>query len=481
MKFIKKLLKICSIFILVTSIFFFKEASAITIEQEKEMGREFMKAVLKQVELIEDPLIVNYVNKVGQKIVAVLPDHPFPYHFYLIKEATYNAFAAPAGHVFINSGLLEAMENEEELAGILAHEIAHVTCRHISQKIEKASKINMLTLAGIAAGIFLGSTGSGKAANAITISSMAASQSIALAYSRENEMQADQIGLKYLTKAGYNGRGLLTMLKKIRSKQWFGSKQIPTYLTTHPASEERIVYIGAWLAANQKTVSPESGQTSLKESYDFEMAHTKLIAMYGEESTALRRFEALVRQYPANPIAHYGYGLILARTGNWKDSINHLKMALEKKAFDPYILKDLGRIYFLAGRYQEALNTLTGSVNVANQNPELYFFLGRAQMELGRFKDAASTFEKLLGQNPNYRDASYYLGTIYGKLGKLADAYYYLGIYYKNKGNLKNAVFQLKRALENTDDPDKKLKIKKMLKKIRKESSEKAGGEMFLK
>ena len=99
------------------------------------MGREFMRVVLEHFELIEDPFIVNYVNKIGNKIILALPPQPFNYRFYIIKEDTYNAFASPAGNIFINSGLFEAMENEEELAGILAHEIAHVVCRHISQRI----------------------------------------------------------------------------------------------------------------------------------------------------------------------------------------------------------------------------------------------------------------------------------------------------------------------------------------------------------
>ncbi|MGD9277375.1 MAG: M48 family metalloprotease, partial [Desulfobacterales bacterium] len=158
------------------------------------MSREVMKVIMKHYELINDPLIANYINQMGQKIVSALPPQPFNYHFYVIKNDEYNAFATPAGHVFINSGLLEAMENEEELAGILSHEIAHVVCRHISQKIERAQKIGIATLAGVAAGILLGVGGSMAAANALTIGSTAAGQSLELSYSREDEFQADQIG-----------------------------------------------------------------------------------------------------------------------------------------------------------------------------------------------------------------------------------------------------------------------------------------------
>ena len=457
------------IIILIASMLIPNQAFSITVKQEEELSHEFMKYILKHAELIEDPLIVNYLNKVGKRIISALPPQPFTYHFYIIKDDAYNAFASPAGHIFINSGLFEAMDNEEELAGILGHEIAHVVCRHISQKIERSKKIGLATLAGIAAGIFLGTGGAAVGAGAVTIGSMAAGQSIALAYSREDEMQADQLGLKHLTKAGYTGLGLLSVLKKIRSRQWFGSKQIPTYLTTHPAVEDRIVYISSWLENNTK---PES-RTSTKACYDFAIAHTRLVAMHGDELAALRKFQIHIDKDPENPMTHYGYALILARTGNRKDAVAHLKTALEKKAFDPNISRDLGRIYFLDGQYPEALNTLKGAAGIAPDDPETLLFIGRTQIELGKLKEAVSTLEKLIAKNPDYTPALYFLGNTYGKLGKFEDAHYFLGIYYSNKQNYKNALFHLNKALKTIIDPGKKSKIEELLKEIRKKSIEK--------
>jgi len=202
MQVIRKAFLLCFVLIFIFNILVPKGALCMTIQEEEEMSREVMKVIIKHYELINDPLIVNYINQMGQKIVSALPPQPFDYHFYVIKNGEYNAFATPAGHVFVNSGLLEAMENEEELAGILSHEIAHVVCRHISQKIERSQKIGIATLAGIAAGILLGVGGSMAAANALTIGSSAAGQSLELSYSREDEFQADQIGLICLTKAG---------------------------------------------------------------------------------------------------------------------------------------------------------------------------------------------------------------------------------------------------------------------------------------
>ena len=460
MKFIRKAFLLCFVLIFIVNILVPKGALCITIQEEEEMSREVMKVIIKHYELINDPLIVNYINQMGQKIVSALPPQPFDYHFYVIKNDEYNAFATPAGHVFVNSGLLEAMENEEELAGILSHEIAHVVCRHISQKIERSQKIGIATLAGIAAGILLGVGGSMAAANALTIGSSAAGQSLELSYSREDEFQADQIGLICLTKAGYNGEGLLSMLKKLWSRRWFGPAQIPTYLTTHPATEERMANIDTWLEQNKKIEAQI-------DDYNFSRAHDRLVAVYGDKSFALRKFKAEVKNHPEDPLAQYGYGLILARTGDRKNAIGHLKTALEKNAFDPYMLKDLGQIYFFDGQYQEALNVLESATSVSSNDPEVFFYLGRTQMELGRLHEAAVTFEELIAKKYNYPRAFYSLGETYGKLGRLDEAHYCLGIYYKKKNDFKNASFHLKRALKNTSDPDKREKIEKMLKEIR--------------
>jgi len=460
MKFYKKILVIFSALILFVNVCFPEAALCISIKKEEEMGREFRRVVLEHFELIKDPFVVNYVNKIGDKIISALPPQPFNYNFYIIKEDSYNAFASPAGNIFINSGLFEAMENEEELAGILSHEIAHVLCRHISQRIKRQSKIGLITLAGMAAGIFLGLEGA--VSGALTVGSVAAGQSISLAYSREDEIQADQLGLKYLNKAGYSGSGLLTMLKKIRSKQWFGSDQIPTYLTTHPASEDRIVYIDSWLETSEKP----SGQVFNIDPYDFQITHTRFVSMHGEESIVLKKSETRIAKYPSDPMALYGYGLVLAKTGNFKDAEINLKKALEKRAFDSHILRDLGRIYFLDGRYEEALKTLKASLSIAPDDIEGLFLLGRTQAGLGKYENAENTFEKLIEKDPNYNRALYFLGDTYGRHGKLGNAHYYLGLYYKNERNFKNAEFHLKKAL-NTNDTDKKLKIKEILKEIR--------------
>ena len=241
-------LKLVLVLVLSTALTMPPSGHAITIGEEEELSAEMLRIIFKKLPVVDDPYVTAYVNRVGRRILSVMPEQPFRYRFYVVNEDMYNAFATPAGHIFIYSGLLEAMDGEDELAGILGHEIAHVYCRHISQKIELAKKLSWAQLAGIAAGMLLGvAGGSGAAANAMVLGSAAAGATAQLSFSRDNEMQADQLGLKFLTDAGYGTEGLLKVLKKIRSKQWFSKEQVPTYMMTHPAIEDRIEYVSSWI------------------------------------------------------------------------------------------------------------------------------------------------------------------------------------------------------------------------------------------
>jgi beta-barrel assembly-enhancing protease len=455
----KKFLAVLIVVFALNSPFLDTSSMAITIAEEEELSREFMKVLFDQLKLVKDPYIVNYVNSIGQSVVRELSPQPFSYNFYVIDSDVYNAFATPAGHIFIYRGLIEAMETEDELAGILAHEIAHVQCRHISDKIDRSSKINIATLAGLAAGVFLGISGSETAAQAVTIGSMAATQSLVLAYSREDEIQADKLGLENLTRAGYDATALMTTLNKIRSKRWFDN--IPNYLATHPAAEDRIAYIDSWLQ-NQQDL-PSKGATE-----GFKKAHTRLLAIYGNQSMAMTHFKAAMKKNPDDALASYGYGLILARSGLRREAAVHLHDALEQNPLDSSILGELGRIYFLDGRLSDALTILRSSIGLYEDDPETLFYLGRTNMELGRLTEAVSIFNKLIASHSDYEQAYYFLGESYGKLGNLADAHYYLGIYYEKKHDPKNTIFHLEKAFEYAKDPDRKKELEDLLKKTRK-------------
>lgn len=431
----------------------------ITIQEERELAKEFMAVVKAQYPLVDDPIIVNYVNRLGRHILAGIPSQPFAYQFYVLQEDVYNAFATPAGHIFVNSGLFAALESEEELAGIIGHEIAHVVCRHISDRIESSKKIGMATLAGMVAGVLLGVGGAGEAASAVTMGSVAAGQTAALAYSRENEIQADQLGLGYLTQAGYTGEGLLTSLKKIRSKQWYGTEQVPTYLTTHPASEARMSYIDNWLHQHR----PEGAKRHVAIG-GFELAHTRVVALYTDPKLALARFESALQKSPKDAMANYGYALTLTRLDRWSEAADFMKRAIEGDAMATHMLQDLGKIYFHDGQYEKALEAFAASGSSTNPDGQLY--LGRTQMELGRLAQARDTFEELVRSHADFVQAYYFLGESNGRLGDMFGAHYNLGRYYQLKGDRKNAGFHLNRAMKLATSDSQRDRVAQELKSL---------------
>jgi predicted Zn-dependent protease len=471
MKFLLKHVYVIMIITLIGGGIFPSNGLSLTVKEEEDLSRQVLHNIYAQFEFIDDPVIVAYVNRIGQQVASHFPKQLFPYRFYVIDVDVYNAFAIPGGHIFIYSGLLAAMESEEELAGILGHEIAHVYCRHISQSIERAKKLQMASLAGIAAGVLLGMTGSGEAGSAVTQGSMAATQSAMLAYTRENEIQADQLGLKYIDAAGYRGDGLLAILKKMRGKTWFSSDQIPTYLMTHPAIDDRIAYIDSWLDGISKTNKPKP----MVDSEAFDRVHLKIITRYSDEKTVLEDSKAAVSERPDDPMAHYQYGLILARIGRRDEAIRHIKIALEKRAFDPYILNDLGRIYFLQGQYQKALSILQSVQTMIPDDAECLLYLGQTQAELNQLDKAADSFHALVRKHPRFKQGYYFLGQTLGKKGNLGDAHYYLGIYYLKDRDYNNARSQFTRALKYTTDIERKQEIEKVLKKLNPKKQKKNG------
>ncbi|HJX35094.1 MAG TPA: M48 family metalloprotease, partial [Desulfatiglandales bacterium] len=167
-------------------------AFCMSIEAEEKLGSQYLAEIKRQADLVDDDFVQKYISNLGSYITGHLDSKPFPFDFYIINDKQLNAFAAPGGHIFIYTGLIEMMDLDQ-LADIICHEIAHVSLRHISNQVEKGKMVGLATMAGILAGAMLG----GEAADAMITGSLAAGQQVMLSYSREDERQADQIGFKY--------------------------------------------------------------------------------------------------------------------------------------------------------------------------------------------------------------------------------------------------------------------------------------------
>ena len=127
------------------------EAFALSVEEERVLGQEFMAKIRKQFNVVDDDFANEYINDLGQYLITPLEIQYFPFRFFVIRDNRFNAFAAPGGNIFVFSGLIEAMERVDELAAVLCHEIAHVSARHLAERIEQSKKIGLASMAGVLA------------------------------------------------------------------------------------------------------------------------------------------------------------------------------------------------------------------------------------------------------------------------------------------------------------------------------------------
>ncbi|MFO8112740.1 MAG: M48 family metalloprotease [Desulfosalsimonadaceae bacterium] len=457
MSFFKKTLAVLSAMLLLCTAVA-PPAQALSVREENELAREFLRAVNDYYDVIDDHIINDYIHSLGERLTQPAPGQPFTFKFYVIREDTFNAFAGPGGNIFIFSGLIEAMDTENELAAIMAHEIAHVTSRHIRDMIDRSKKTGIASMAGVIAGILVGLGGAPTAGTALSMGSLAAGQSMILAYSRENELQADFFGRKFLVDAGFDEYGAFSALQKIRSREWFGEDVIPTYLKTHPATSERMARIGNAI---------EKDPAALRNSYEYDRTRMRIMALYGKRGNALDRLRRMARNQPDDPAVQYGLGLALSEGGSPEKGIFHLKKAISLKPDDPIIATALGRAFFLAGENRSAIQTLEEIDNIAQYGPEGLRTLGRVQMEGKKSTEAIATFKKLLEHYPNDRQSLLFLGQSLGEEGRIGEAHYFLGRFHKAQGDVKNALFHFNQALSHTQDPGKEAELKEAIQEIK--------------
>jgi predicted Zn-dependent protease len=443
-----------------------KARADFSIEDEKKLGEKFLHAVLQQLRLVEDPEVVGYVDRVGQTVVDHLEVHTFPYHFYVVDSSALNAFAAPAGHVFMNRGLIEIMDDEGELAAILAHEIAHVQSRHIAQRMARAQKLSIASLGGLLAGILLG----GEAGAAIIAGSQAGATSAMLNYSRQDEEEADRKGLRYLEAADYHGEDFVIIMKKMGQDSWKAGGHIPTYLTTHPGVPERVAYLATTVETRPK--SSQSTKKGSKNSDAFLLMQTKLYGGYENPAEASAKFREWLEKTETKAMAYYGMGLLQRRQRMMQEAVDSLKSAINLRPDLVPILVELGETYFQMGEFDKA-NSVVSSALILEPDQEMALYvLGRTQLEQGRAAEASKNLARAARVNDRLPAIHYYLGLAYGRLNQLAEAHYQFGIHYRREGSLKNAQFHFMEALRYADSPNRKEAIEKQLQQLKGEIKE---------
>src|SRR5262245_42215720 len=265
---------------------------------------------LREPTYLDDPELTEYVNEVGRRVVTATSDTQQDFEFFLVRDNTVNAFAMPGGFVGVHTGLLLAAQTESELAGVLSHEVAHVTQHHLARLLSKQEQMSIPTLAAVVLGL-LAARSRPDVTQAVIAGAGAASVQSQLNYTRDFERAADRIGFQYLQGAGFDVSAMGTFFERMQKATRLYENNAPAYLRTHPLTSERI--------ADMQNRAQNVVYKQSPDSVEFHLARAKLIAEQGLPREAVAHFDEMVREhrYADEAGARYGLASALLRARNF--------------------------------------------------------------------------------------------------------------------------------------------------------------------
>lgn len=439
-------------------------ALALTLEEERKLGKEAYDEIMAQAPLVRDPDCLDYIREIKDRLAKGAPEaYPFGFEVNIIDEGELNAFALPGGYIFFFRGMVTSMDNEGELAGVLAHEMGHVWRRHISKRFAKAGPVSALSLAGVLAGVLLGAVaGAPELGQALTLGSMAGGQQAMLAFSRSDEEEADWAAFNTLRNAGYPPQEMLISFRRIwRMERNLGSDQVPTYLRTHPTGPQRMERIENMLRRNP---TPLGGY----DNDEFLRIKARLVALYEPVQQARVEFARALQNDPDDAHALSGQALLLMRQDKYNDALAYWDRLQKLRPNDPYILRDKGECLMRLGRFEPAQELLGKALLKRPRDRATLMDLGMAYLHQGYLEPAQHTFKRVLALEPDSPQAQHALGVALGKQGQHGLAAYHLGLSFKLEGDMKTARYHLERALLSDElSPDQREAAQKALDQIK--------------
>lgn len=421
-----------------------------TIDDERKLGKEFYDKLAKHHLLLENKRLNDYINKIGNLILDGNKQVPFEFRFSIVNSSAINAFATPGGYIYINTGLINAVENEAELAGVIAHEISHANGRHVASIIEKSQKLNFATLAAILAGVLLG--GGGDATVAIAAFSIAGAASLNLKFTREHEEEADRTGIGYLVKAGYYPAATVDFLK-IMKRYEFLSKSMPSYLLTHPGTDERIFYLDSLILTKYR-------QAGLRTIVGNLSRMQALITLnMGDLNTRHKQLEEALARAPNDVDLLYAIGLTEDKLGRTNEALDHYLTALNLSPKDEDVLKNVGLIYLKSGKTLLAENYLLRALDIDGENEDIILALGKTYYALGKYQNALDCYLKLEKKVLDDIDIHYYIAMTYGKLDNKGESHFNFGLHFKKLNKKDSALFHFKEAINYFPQDSKRVEM----------------------
>ena len=278
--------------------------------QERRLGESIMREIRADRAFYDDAEATDYINSLGNRLASRSTESRQEFEFFLIRDSQINAFALPGGFIGVNTGLMLAGQSESEVAGVLAHEIAHVTQRHIARMLQQQNQSTLTSLASIAAALLLSRVNTQAAEAALAFGQAGAIQS-QLNFTRDNEREADRVGLQILDQSGFDPRGMSGFFERLQRATRVYESGAPSYLRTHPLTFERI--------ADMQSRTEGMGYRQIPDSLEFQLIRAKLRAQLDAPRDAIAFFEQSLaeRKFLSEAASRYGLAASLMRAGDY--------------------------------------------------------------------------------------------------------------------------------------------------------------------
>ncbi|MFZ0468030.1 MAG: M48 family metalloprotease [Thiogranum sp.] len=423
--------------------------SLISPTQEAQLGEEFMRSIRAQATLVTDPDIDDYIQQLGHRLVANSDAPSYPFSFFVVDDSSINAFAGPGGYIGVHTGLILAAENEAELAGVMAHEIAHVTQRHLLRAYESANQMSLPTAAGMIAAILLGVAGNSPDAGIAAMSAVqGASIQRQLNFTRANEKEADRIGIQTLARSGIDPYGMPSFFERLQQSTRLYGNNVPEFLSTHPVTTDRI--------AESMSRAESYGHGKELDTLEFRLIRARLRVLESDDpSQALKLFQADAAKPDAGPAQHYGLALAYWRNNDYAAAKKQLQ-ALMKKDPDRKIYRTtMARLELDSGQPDAALKLFSGTLKLYPGDLVVGQYYTSALIQTGQAVEAREQALKML-RNPRARTAEMY--ELWAKAASVAGPPWETNLAsaeaYSIYGNLRLAIDQLNKALQHKDLSD---------------------------
>ncbi|MDR0806524.1 MAG: M48 family metallopeptidase [Enterobacteriaceae bacterium] len=372
----------------------------LSINQELLMGDFYVRQLRAGAPLINDPLLSNYMNSLGKKLVSKADSVKTPFHFYLIQNDEINAFAFFGGNVVLHSSLLRETDDESELASVMAHEISHVTQRHLARAMEEQQRNAPLTWAGALGSILL-SMANPQAGMAALSTTLAGTQQGMISFTQANEQEADRIGIRVLQLSGFDPMGMPDFMQKLADKYRYASKP-PEMLLTHPMPDSRM--------SDTRSRASQLGHREVQSSQDYFLAKIRALGMYGNPNGGFNGDSGSLNQYMLDEYkkgnareqlaANYGQAILAYKAKQYDEARNIIQPLLTQQPNNVWFLDLATDIDLEQNRAPQAVSRLEQAIKGQPANTVLQLNLANAYIEARQPAKATAILNRYTYANP---------------------------------------------------------------------------------